>query len=56
MNFYLFIYLFLMQIGPFQASSNEKARIKVKVQLNLHGIVTVESAMVRIFSSLRSPF
>jgi len=45
-----------MQIGPFQASSNEKARIKVKVQLNLHGIVTVESAMVRIFSSLWSPF
>ncbi|KAJ6376571.1 hypothetical protein OIU76_025677 [Salix suchowensis] len=33
-------------IGPFQASSNEKARIKVKVQLNLHGIVTVESAML----------
>ncbi|CAK7338490.1 unnamed protein product [Dovyalis caffra] len=33
-------------IGPFQASSNEKARIKVKVQLNLHGILTVESAML----------
>ncbi|XVE80381.1 hypothetical protein DITRI_Ditri14bG0135200 [Diplodiscus trichospermus] len=33
-------------IGPFQGSSSEKARVKVKVQLNLHGIVTVESAML----------
>ncbi|XP_022734400.1 heat shock 70 kDa protein 16-like isoform X2 [Durio zibethinus] len=31
-------------IGPFQASHSERARIKVKVKLNIHGIVTVESA------------
>lgn len=31
-------------IGPFQSSHGEKARVKVKVQLNLHGIVSVESA------------
>ncbi|GAV72932.1 HSP70 domain-containing protein [Cephalotus follicularis] len=33
-------------IGPFQGSYSEKAKVKVKVQLNLHGIVTVESAML----------
>ncbi|XP_007020850.2 PREDICTED: heat shock 70 kDa protein 16 [Theobroma cacao] len=33
-------------IGPFQSSHIERARVKVKVQLNLHGIVTVESAML----------
>ncbi|KAF5478898.1 hypothetical protein F2P56_005420 [Juglans regia] len=31
-------------IGPFHSSHGEKARVKVKVQLNLHGIVGVESA------------
>ncbi|KAF8414092.1 hypothetical protein HHK36_002091 [Tetracentron sinense] len=31
-------------IGPFQVSHSEKAKVKVRVQLNLHGIVTVESA------------
>lgn len=31
-------------IGPFQVPHSEKAKIKVKIQLNLHGIVTVESA------------
>ncbi|KAK4576152.1 hypothetical protein RGQ29_026914 [Quercus rubra] len=31
-------------IGPFNISHGEKARIKVKVILNLHGIVSVESA------------
>ena len=35
-----------MQIGPFQGSHSEKARVKVKVHLNLHGIVSVESATV----------
>nr|KJB22069.1 hypothetical protein B456_004G027900 [Gossypium raimondii] len=34
------------EIGPFQASNSERARVKVKVQLNLHGIVNVESAML----------
>ncbi|CAN4078339.1 unnamed protein product [Withania somnifera] len=31
-------------VGPFQVSHSEKAKIKVKIQLNLHGIVTVQSA------------
>ncbi|KAF2288757.1 hypothetical protein GH714_012262 [Hevea brasiliensis] len=33
-------------IGPFPSSYSENTRIKVKVQLNLHGIVTIESAML----------
>ncbi|KAJ9153779.1 hypothetical protein P3X46_027182 [Hevea brasiliensis] len=33
-------------IGPFPGSYSENTRIKVKVQLNLHGIVTIESAML----------
>ncbi|OAY55118.1 hypothetical protein MANES_03G128900v8 [Manihot esculenta] len=33
-------------IGPFPGSYSEKARIKLKVQLNLHGIFTIESAML----------
>ncbi|CAI9114100.1 OLC1v1014740C1 [Oldenlandia corymbosa var. corymbosa] len=31
-------------IGPFQASKGERAKVKVKTRLNLHGIVSVESA------------
>lgn len=31
-------------IGPFQSSKSEKAKVKVKIRLNLHGIVSVESA------------
>ncbi|XP_016169721.1 heat shock 70 kDa protein 14 [Arachis ipaensis] len=31
-------------IGPFQSTKVEKAKIKVRVRLNLHGIVSVESA------------
>ncbi|KAI9115670.1 hypothetical protein K1719_013339 [Acacia pycnantha] len=31
-------------IGPFHGSHGGKARVKVRVQLNLHGIVSVESA------------
>ncbi|XWS51876.1 hypothetical protein CRYUN_Cryun11dG0019500 [Craigia yunnanensis] len=34
------------EIGPFQGYHSERERVKVKVQLNLHGIVTVESATV----------
>lgn len=37
---------FFLQIGPIQGSHSEKARVKVKVHLNLHGIVSVESATV----------
>jgi hypothetical protein len=35
-----------MQIGPFQSTKAERAKLKVKVRLNLHGIVSVESATV----------
>lgn len=31
-------------VGPFQASQVEKAKVKVRIHLNLHGIITVESA------------
>ncbi|MED6133920.1 hypothetical protein PIB30_032721 [Stylosanthes scabra] len=31
-------------IGPFQSTKAEKAKIKVRVRLNLHGIVSIESA------------
>ncbi|XP_038713694.1 heat shock 70 kDa protein 15-like [Tripterygium wilfordii] len=31
-------------IGPFQSTKGERARVKVKVRLNLHGIVSIESA------------
>ncbi|GAB2298859.1 hypothetical protein Dimus_032938 [Dionaea muscipula] len=34
----------IFTIGPFQAARTEKARVKVKVHINLHGIVTLESA------------
>lgn len=34
----------MFTIGPFPASHAEKVKVKVRVQLNLHGIVTVESA------------
>ena len=34
------------QIGPFQSTKGERAKLKVKVRLNLHGIVSVESATV----------
>ncbi|KAF8027546.1 hypothetical protein BT93_E0450 [Corymbia citriodora subsp. variegata] len=31
-------------IGPFQCAKSERAKLKVKVRLNLHGIVSIESA------------
>ncbi|PSR96115.1 Heat shock 70 protein [Actinidia chinensis var. chinensis] len=31
-------------IGPFQSTKGERAKVKVKVRLNLHGIVSIESA------------
>ncbi|KAF9611614.1 hypothetical protein IFM89_033622 [Coptis chinensis] len=33
-------------IGPFQSTKDERAKLKVKVKLNLHGIVAIESATV----------
>ncbi|XP_065865950.1 heat shock 70 kDa protein 15 [Euphorbia lathyris] len=33
-------------IGPFQSSTSERAKVKVKARLNGHGIVSVESAML----------
>uniref|UniRef100_A0A2P2MNV3 Uncharacterized protein MANES_04G123400 n=1 Tax=Rhizophora mucronata TaxID=61149 RepID=A0A2P2MNV3_RHIMU len=31
-------------IGPFQTTNSERAKLKVKARLNLHGIVSIESA------------
>ncbi|KAJ7962974.1 putative Heat shock 70 kDa protein [Quillaja saponaria] len=31
-------------IGPFQSTKSERAKVKVKARLNLHGIVSIESA------------
>lgn len=31
-------------IGPFQSTKSERAKVKVKVRLNMHGIVCIESA------------
>ncbi|KAF5726891.1 putative Heat shock 70 kDa protein [Tripterygium wilfordii] len=31
-------------IGPFQSAKGERAKVKVKARLNLHGIVSIESA------------
>lgn len=56
--FYGFYYLFValmklyctfvafMKIGPFQSAKGERAKVKVKVRLNVHGIVSIESATV----------
>ncbi|PWA80993.1 heat shock protein 70 family [Artemisia annua] len=33
-------------IGPFQSTKGERSKVKVKVRLNLHGIVSVESAQL----------
>lgn len=33
-------------IGPFQSSNPEKAKVNVKACLNIHGIVSIESAMM----------
>ncbi|XP_072994402.1 heat shock 70 kDa protein 16 [Typha latifolia] len=32
------------QIGPFQVAQSEKPKVKVRIRLNLHGLVSVESA------------
>ncbi|KAJ8756024.1 hypothetical protein K2173_024570 [Erythroxylum novogranatense] len=31
-------------IGPFQTTNSERAKVKVKARLNLHGVVSIESA------------
>ncbi|KAI3840118.1 hypothetical protein MKX03_003574 [Papaver bracteatum] len=31
-------------IGPFQSKNGERSKLKVKVRLNLHGIVFIDSA------------
>ncbi|CAO2813315.1 unnamed protein product [Amaranthus hypochondriacus] len=33
-------------IGPFQSSTGDRAKLKVRVRLNLHGVVSIESAML----------
>ncbi|KAG0484614.1 hypothetical protein HPP92_008693 [Vanilla planifolia] len=35
---------FIDLIGPFKTSKGDRAKLKVKVRLNLHGIVSIESA------------
>ena len=42
-----------VQVGPFQSTTSERAKLKVKVRLNLHGIVSVESATVSSGSFLQ---
>jgi len=34
------------QIGPMLGSQGSKAKVKVRVQLNLHGIFSIDSATV----------
>ncbi|XP_057527143.1 heat shock 70 kDa protein 15-like [Amaranthus tricolor] len=34
------------RIGPFQSNTGDRAKLKVRVRLNLHGIVSIESAML----------
>ncbi|TQE04450.1 hypothetical protein C1H46_009970 [Malus baccata] len=33
-----------IKIGPFQSTKSERAKLKVKARLNLHGIVSIDSA------------
>lgn len=40
-----------MQIGPFQSTKGERAKLKVKARLNLHGIVSVDSATVSLLKT-----
>lgn len=44
--------LFVGQIGPFQSTKSERAKVKVKVRLNMHGIVSIESATVSLWKLL----
>lgn len=37
-----------IQIGPFRVSNDVKTKIKVKVQLDIHGIVSIHSASVSV--------
>ena len=37
-----------VQIGPVQSTTGERSKLKVKVRLSLHGIVSVESATVSL--------
>ncbi|CAK9187787.1 unnamed protein product [Ilex paraguariensis] len=41
----------MLWIGPFQVSNSKQTKVKVKVQLNLHGFVTVDSASLLIEDS-----
>lgn len=34
------------QIGPFQASHGDESKVKVRFRINLHGIITIDSASV----------
>lgn len=39
-------------MGPFRVSHSEKMRVKIKVLLDLHGMVTIDSASVSIVEIL----
>ncbi|GJW15524.1 heat shock 70 kDa protein 15-like protein [Tanacetum coccineum] len=39
-------------IGPFQATNAERGKVKVKARLNLHGIVSVDSAQLMLPSTI----
>ena len=46
MKYFLNVSFLFGQIGPFQTSNGQRAKLKVRVRLNIHGIVSVESATV----------
>lgn len=45
-----------VQIGPFQITKSERAKVKVKVRLNLHGIVSIDTATVRPSNCLNNSY
>lgn len=44
------------QIGPFQSTKSERAKVKVKVRLNLHGIVSIDAATVSLGNCLNNSY
>lgn len=47
-NMVVFLMFWNGQIGPFQSSKGDRAKLKVRVRLNLHGMVSIESATVSL--------
>lgn len=42
----MYMFTTSIQIGPFHGSDGSKMRVEVKIQLNLHGIVSIQSSTV----------